>query len=164
MNKANAAEVKSWFNRYVSTSGAEATLWGFEYEGFVYGFYPTESALLERTRITRASTKKGGAKKLMLNKPTTAQKQALIIGGQAQVICTIEYLENEAKTYGLNKGMAFEQIISLQNEQGYYKKGDKRGYWECGDVVIDGKETQVKFEACSLSEFKTIEKAERLKG
>ena len=157
-------KIENGINRYYKVSAANCTLWGFEYKGFIYGFYPTKSAIIERARITRVSTAKGGGEKLALKKLTDIQRQALIAGGQAEIICTSDYLENEAKTYGLNKGAAFEQIISLNNGQGYYKKGDKRGFWECGDVVINGKQVQVKFEMCSLAEFKTIEKAERLKG
>ena len=138
-------------------------LWGFCYGGMVYGFYPSKACLFERCRISVASSKKGGGKKLMLNKLTRVQRQALIASGVAFIVCTEKYLEEQKIAYGLpNLGCAFEQVISLQNGGGLYVKGDKRGFWECGDVVINGEQVQVKFEACSLSEYKTIEKAERI--
>lgn len=159
---ANKERTIEWVNRYLNTSKADCTIWGFEYDGYVWAFEPSKDTIIERARITRASTKKGGGEKLALNKLTTVQRQALTVSGIAKVICTVASLEKEAKEYGLNKGCAFEQIISLMNGQGLYKKGDRRGYWECGDVVIEGKQVQVKFEQASLSEFKTIEKAEKI--
>lgn len=161
MNKEKALVL---LKRYLKTSGADYTLWGFSHNGMVYAFVLNYDLTADRIRLTRESTKKGGAEKIALKKLTDVQRQALIAGGQATLICTEKYLKEQAEIYGLNMGMAFEQVISLRAGQGLYKKGDKRGYWECGDVEINGKQVQIKYEAASLASEPTIEKAERLRG
>ena len=149
----------TYFTNYIKTTAADYTIHGFEYDGFEWYWLPTEEELFERVRVTRASTKKGGHAKLMLNDLRNEQKQALITSGRAVMVCTTEYFANEMQEYGLNRGCAFEQIISLQNGGGLYTKGDRRGYWQSGDIVIEGKQVQVKYGACSLAEFRTIDKA-----
>lgn len=145
-------------NLYFELSGADETIWGFEYSDLIYAFYPTKDLMIERARITKSSTKKGGREKLSLNGLTRIQKQSLIVSGQAEIICTKDYLEQEAQIYGLNKGQAFEQILSLIHGQGYYKDNKAFGFWECGDIQIENKQVQVKFERCSLAELRTIER------
>ena len=153
-----------YFYKYNITNAAEKTVHGFEYGDYVWVWEPTKEEIFERLRVSRASTKKGGHAKLMMNDLRKEQKQALIASGRAKMVCTMEYFRGQMEKYGLNKGCAFEQIISLINGGDLYKKGDRRGYWECGDLEINGIQVQVKFGACTLSEFRTIDKAMEICG
>lgn len=134
---------------------------GFTNDGTVYAYEPTLDEFLNRVGITRESSKKGGRQKLRLYQPTKAAQQALILSGRAMVVCTAEYLAEIRTAYGyINDGQAFEAVITLQNGGEPHKKGDRadtKGFWEGGDVVINGVEYQIKYSNCSISNCDNID-------
>lgn len=155
------ADIISWFDRYEKLNKAKKIYWGFVFDGTVYAFEPTKEELEKRLRITRGSHTHPGDK-LMLQRLTIPTRYALIISGRAWVVCTESYLNKIREEYTfINNGIAFEQVLRLQNGLSPYKKGDKRGFWEGGDIIINSEEIQVKFEACSVTQLKTIEKIEK---
>ena len=146
-------------NHYELTNGATRTILNFVYDGYIFGTDLTSELLHDRVRISRESTAKGGNATLKLNKLTNPQRVALIASGNVKMICSVEYAEKIRKENGfVNMGCAVEHIYSITNNGNGFQKGDNRPYYECGDVIINGEQVQIKYEAASLARVDLIEK------
>lgn len=146
MNKA------TMIRNYRRFSAAEAYVLGFEYNKVIYAVMVDE--IMPRfMRVEHESTKKGGAAKLQLRitKPLKEQllrKGAVALGG-AEILVG-EY----------NKGVEFERIISEMNGHPFRGK-ENVGFWVEGDVEIDGKQVQVKFNGAQIVVEKTLHRLQK---
>jgi hypothetical protein len=146
MNKA------TMIRQYRRFSAAEAYVLGFEYNKVVYAVMVDE-IMPRLMRVEHESTKKGGAAKLQLRitKPLKEQllrKGAVALGG-------VDILVGE-----YNKGVEFERIISEMNGHPFRGK-ENVGCWVEGDVEIDGKQVQVKFNGAQIVVEKTLHRLQK---
>ena len=59
-----------------------------------------------------------------------------------------------------NKGVEFERIISEMNGQQFRGK-ENVGFWVEGDLEIDGKQVQIKYNGAQIVVEKTLERLKR---
>ena len=149
-------------DKYFATTASAYTLYFYNYNGIVYGMRLTKELARDRVRISRESTAKGGHATLKMNKLTNAQRVAYIVGGMAEMFATLEEIENIKKINKfVNLGCAIEHLASVRNGGNGFAKGDKRGYWEDGDIKINGENVQIKYEECSFARVEKIEEIYR---
>lgn len=133
---------------YRKFSGAEGYILGFFYKKEVYAI-AVDEIMPRYIRVERASSTNGGGEKLQF-RLNNAQKEQLIrkgakcIGG-AEVVAEIKG----------NKGVSFERLVYTLNGQTPRAK-DSEGFWTGGDININGKEYQVKFEGAQIVTFDTL--------
>ena len=143
---------QTMIKNYRKFSAADCYMLGFEYKHNIYCIMVDEIAPRFMT-VERESTKKGGAKKLQLrlhkdHKEQLIRKGAILIGN-----------ENMLKGQ-YNKGVEFERIISEMNGQEFRGK-DSVGFWVSGDLEIDGKQCQIKFNGAQIVVETTLERLKK---
>ena len=143
---------QTMIRNYRRFSAAEAYVLGFEYNKVIYAVMVNE--IMPRfMRVERESSKKGGAQKLQLRitKPLKEQllrKGAVALGGK------------EILVGKYNKGVEFERVISELNGIEFRGK-ENVGFWVEGDLEIDGKQVQVKFNGAQIVVEKTLHRLQR---
>ena len=146
MNKA------TMIRQYRRFSAAEAYVLGFEYNKVIYAVMVDE--IMPRfMRVEHESTKKGGAAKLQLRITKPLKEQLLRKGAVA--LGSADILVGE-----YNRGVEFERIISEMNGHTFRGK-ENVGFWVEGDVEIDGKQVQVKFNGAQIVVEKTLHRLQR---
>ena len=138
--------------QYRRFSAADGYVLGFEYKHTVYAIMVDE--IMPRfMRVEKESSKKGGAQKLQL-RITKNFKEQLIRKG-ATALGGTEILSGQ-----YNKGVEFERIISEMNGQTFRGK-ENVGFWIEGDLEIDGKQIQVKFNGAQIVVERTLHRLQK---
>lgn len=138
---------QTMIRQYRRFSAADAYIIGFTYKHTVYAIMVDE-IMPRYMRVEHESSRKGGTAKLQLRLPNKYKEQllrkgAVALGGEEMLIG--EY----------NKGVEFERIISEQNGHPFRGK-ENVGFWVEGDVEIDGKQVQVKFNGAQIVVERTL--------
>ena len=132
-------------------------------EGYAIGFHIGEDvycAMLDKiprrfTCIQKECSRMGGGYGLYIKVTSKKAKEELIKKGAVKV-GTLSDLINS--TY--NKGVMFEKMVYELNGQIFRGKDSVR-FTEGGDIVIDGKEIQVKYEHARICYDKTLKKLKK---
>ena len=121
---------------------------GFAYNGIVYAVtvYAIPSEIV---KTDKASRKNGGYMTLRI-RLTKKQKVAMI--PHAETICTVSEFEKLHK----NKGNAFEMAVARQ--QGKTARHNGTPFWIDGDIRINGKAVQLKYERATICNAHTLER------
>ena len=128
-------------------SKADSYIIGFLYKGSVYAIEIDEIAP-RFMKVEHESSKKGGCAKLQL-RLNNVYKEQLIRKG-AYMLGSASLLEGE-----YNKGVEFERYITEMNGQTFRGK-DNVGFWVAGDIEIEGKQVQVKFDGAQIVVERTL--------
>lgn len=80
--------------------------------------------------------------------PTIAQKVELIANGEALPLCSVSYLENLVANSKYNRGQIFEKLVTEFYGQSW--KADNVPFTQAGDIEIDGKPYQIKYQKASF--------------
>ena len=130
-------------------------------EGYAIGFHIGDDvycAMLDTiprrfTRVQRECSSCGGGYGLYINVKSKKAKAELM--KKAVKVGTLADLEGE-----YNKGVMFEKLVYEINGQTFRGKDNVR-FTEGGDIVIDGKEIQVKYEHARICYDKTLKKLKK---
>lgn len=144
---------QTMIKNYRKFSAADGYILGFIYKHNVY-MVEVEEIMPRYMRVEHESSKKGGCAKLQLRLPQNYQEQLIRKG--AICLGSEEILNGE-----YNKGVEFERIISEMNGQAFRGK-DNVGFWVEGDLNINGKEIQVKFNGAQIVVEKTLKKLQKM--
>ena len=130
-------------------------------EGYAIGFHIGDDvycAMLDSiprrfTRVQKECKRAGGGYGLYINVSTKKAKNELI--KKAVKVGTMADLEGQ-----YNRGVMFEKLIYELNGQTFRGKDNVR-FTEGGDIVINGKEIQVKYEHARICYDKTLTKLKK---
>ena len=128
-------------------------------EGYAIGFHIGDDvycAMIDRiprryTKIQKECSKAGGGYGLYINVKNKKFKSELL--RKAIKVGTVADLVDEK----FNKGVMFEKLVYEINGQTFRGKDSVR-FYEAGDITIDGKEIQVKYEHARICYDKTLRK------
>lgn len=143
---------ETMIKNYRKFSAADAYILGFEYKHNIYYIMIDEIPPRYMT-VERESSKKGGALKLQLRLKKAYREQLIRKG--ATLIGSEDMLIGE-----YNKGVEFERIISEMNGQQFRGK-ENVGFWVEGDLEINGKQVQIKFNGAQIVVEKTLERLKK---
>ena len=143
---------ETMIRNYRKFSAANSYILGFIYNHEVYAIEVTE-IMPRYMRVEHESSKKGGCAKLQLRLPKNYQEQLIRKG--AVVIGSENILNGE-----YNKGVEFERIISEMNGQEFRGK-ENVGFWVEGDLEIDGRQVQIKFNGAQIVVETTLERLKK---
>jgi hypothetical protein len=144
---------QTMIKNYRKFSAADAYILGFIYKHFVY-MIQVDEIMPRFMRVEHESSKKGGAEKLQFRLPQKYQEQLIKKG--ATCLGSEEILNGR-----YNKGVEFERIISELNGQEFRGKDNVPFYVE-GDLNINGKEVQVKFNGAQIVCVRTLKKLQKM--
>lgn len=143
---------ETMIKNYRKFSAADSYILGFEYKHNIYAIEIEEIPPRYMT-VEHESSKKGGAAKLQLRLKKAYREQLIRKG--ATLIGTEDILIGE-----YNKGVEFERVISEMNGQEFRGK-ENVGFWVEGDLEIDGKQIQIKYNGAQIVVEKTLERLKR---
>lgn len=140
-------------NLYNTLTAAEGYIVGFILNHLLYyvrfdGHLPTEIL-----KFDRASSKRGGMAKVRVRMGADFRK-AMVASGQA-VLMGAETLLQTADKY--NRGERFERIITETLTAETWVK-DSVPFNVAGDIELNGKQIQVKFDDAELTNEKTLKR------
>lgn len=145
---------ETMIRNYRKFSAADSYILGFIYKHEVY-MIEVKEIMPRYMRVEHESSKKGGCAKLQLRLPQNYQKQLMRKGA----IC----LGNEEILNGeYNKGVEFERLISEMNGQTFRGKDNVPFYVE-GDLEIDGRQVQIKFNGAQIVVERTLKKLQKMR-
>ena len=135
---------EAMWNWYKATTAADSYVVGFTYK---HALYLVEVSELSDAwvKADRASSKKGGWRKLRV-KLTTAAKRELVETGAAELVGGEELLTADPLH---NKGENFERVVTERAGQTWVK--DSVPFWVAGDLRVNGLEVQVKLDGAELT-------------
>jgi hypothetical protein len=145
---------QTMIRNYRKFSAADSYILGFIYKHEVY-MVEVDEIMPRYMRVEHESSKKGGCAKLQLRLPQNYQKQLIKKGAVS--------IGNENILNGdYNKGVQFEKIISEMNGQEFRGK-DNVPFYVSGDLEINGKQVQIKFNGAQIVVERTLEKLKKAK-
>lgn len=138
-------------NLYNALTAADGYIVGFILNHLLYyvrfdGHLPTEIL-----KFDRASSKRGGMAKVRVRLASNIRK-ALVANGQAVLIGADTLLMTEDR---YNKGERFERIITETLTAAQWVK-DSIPFNVAGDIELNGKQIQIKFDDAELTNEKTL--------
>ena len=146
---------QTMIRQYRRFSGADGYIIGFEYKKNIY-IIEVEEIMPRWTRIAHSSSKTGRQPKLQMGLKK-AHKEQLIRKG-AVILCTVE----EFKQFeGSNKGWKLETAVmnhfGIENTKGQ----DTEKFSKCGDMELNGRQLQIKFQNAQVVAEKTLHNLQR---
>lgn len=144
---------ETMIRNYRKFSAADSYILGFIYKHEVY-MIEVKEIMPRYMRVEHESSKKGGCAKLQLRLPQNYQKQLIRKG--AVCLGSEEMLNGE-----YNKGVEFERIVSELNGQTFRGKDNVPFYVE-GDLEIDGRQVQIKFNGAQIVVERTLNKLKKM--
>lgn len=130
-----------YFTLYTKTTAAERTLIGYYKDGKICADYVTEETLKEIVKVQHARTKSDGTVIFSLYGNYPVKKQKI---NPDYIICKdSEYIE-KLKDFSGNAGRTFEYFMYKKFPQKEAYTQDNKSYTVGGDIVIDGKQVQLK--------------------
>lgn len=135
---------------YEMVSAADEYWFGFILNHMLYVVKDIPFETLARFfKKDTASTKKGGFKKIRIranvDQLATLLPIATLLGPESLLECV------------KNNGDALEKILSEMFGDGTWHKHDSSKFWLGGDLVINGKQIQVKFNGAELTNEKVFQ-------
>ena len=152
----NLALYVSMMQVYKAISAADAYILGFTYHNNVYFVVVDDNVLELACSLDKASR---GAGYSIRFKPTNAVKEMLFTLYSPKMLCSVEYFNTICSDSKYNKGEIFEKLIT--EFFGQVWKKDNIPFTVAGDININGKEYQIKFEKATLVSEKTLTRAAR---
>lgn len=143
-------------SRYEHIAYTHRYVFGFSYGGMIYAYQ--SYGIGDNAILDRASSKCGGGYSLRY-KPTKKQKETLINAGIARPICSTDYFNGQVVNSKYNRGEIFEKMVTERAGQEWKK--DNRKFTESGDLEVNGRTYQVKFEKATYTTEKILERLER---
>lgn len=144
---------ETMIRNYRKFSAADSYILGFIYKHEVY-MIEVKEIMPRYMRVEHESSKKGGCAKLQLRLPQNYQKQLMRKG--AICLGSEDILNGE-----YNKGVEFERLVSELNGQTFRGKDNVPFYVE-GDLEIDGRQVQIKFNGAQIVVERTLKKLQKM--
>lgn len=138
---------------YESFTKADSYIAGFHWNGLVYGV-ELDKIPRRYTRVQKESKSNGGGYGLYIDIKAKTIREKLL--KKAFYVCTLEELENG--TY--NKGVMFEKAIYEKFGQEFRGK-DSVPFHKGGDIVINGKQVQIKYLHARICYDRTLQKLKK---
>ena len=146
---------KTMIDRYNELSYTHNYIFGFAFNGNIYVTFTDESVLPYVCTLDKASSKNGGGYSLRY-KPNKAQKTTLFANSEKTfIVCSVEYFNEMVETTKYNKGEIFEKLITEYFGMKWEK--DNVPFTEGGDIEINGKAFQIKYEKATFTNEKFLQ-------
>lgn len=137
-------------NRYNELAYTHNYIYGFFFQNMVYMVETTAETMPYILKLDKASRGAGYALRFC---PTVEQKTFLLTKG-AKAICSKEFFDLTVKNSKYNKGEVFEKMVTEFYGQKWEK--DNVPFTQDGDLTVNGKAYQIKFEKATFTNEKTL--------
>ena len=146
---------KTMIDRYNELSYTHNYIFGFAFNGNIYATFTDESVLPYVCTLDKASSKNGGGYSLRY-KPNKAQKATLFANSEKTfIVCSVEYFNEMVETTKYNRGEIFEKLVTEYFGINWEK--DNIPFTDGGDIEINGKAFQIKYEKATFTNEKFLQ-------
>lgn len=146
----NTALFEMMINRYNELAYTHNYIYGFYFQNTIYMVETTSETMPYILKLDKASRGAGYALRFC---PTNAQKTLLLTKG-AKALCSKEFFETSVKESKYNKGEIFEKMVTEFFGQEWKK--DNVPFTQDGDLTVNEKAYQIKFEKATFTNEKTL--------
>ena len=150
----NIALLYNLISRYNALAFTHNYIFGFIFNNNVYMTFTTNEILPFILKVDKASR---GAGYSLRFKPTNKQKILLL--ENSTLICSADYLKDLKENSRYNFGEIFEKMV--HERFGKEWKKDNVPFTKGGDIEINGKAYQIKFEKATFASERTLENFEK---
>lgn len=137
-------------NRYNELAYTHNYIYGFYFQNVVYMVKATEEIMPYILKLEKASRGAGYALRFKPNK----NQKALLLAKGATALCSKEFFDEAVNNSKYNKGETFEKMVTEFYNQKWEK--DNIPFTEDGDLTINGKAFQIKFEKATFINEKQL--------
>lgn len=137
-------------NRYNELAYTHNYIYGFYFQNVVYMVKATEEIMPYILKLDKASRGAGYALRFKPNK----NQKALLLAKGATALCSKEFFDETVNNSKYNKGETFEKMVTEFYNQKWEK--DNIPFTEDGDLTINGKAFQIKFEKATFINEKQL--------
>lgn len=148
---------------YEQFTAAEGYIIGFHKENDVYAVQ-LDKIPRRYTRLQKESTSNGGGVGLYVKITDYIDEllpKAIKVGTIDNLIDSEGHTSKNGKTVFYNKGVMFEKMIYELNGQEFRGK-DSVGFWKGGDITLNGKEIQIKYEWARICYNRTLKNLKKM--
>ena len=146
---------KAMMDRQNELSYTHNYIFGLAFNGNIYATFTDESVLPYVCTLDKASSKNGGRYSLRY-KPNKAQKATLFANSEKTfILCSVEYFNEMVETTKYNRGEIFEKLVTEYFGINWEK--DNVPFTEGGDIEINGKAFQIKYEKATFTKEKFLQ-------
>lgn len=128
---------------YTEHAYTDNYIMGFSFKGYIYAVHKHGTDLSTLLKVDKASRGQGLS---LRYRPVKAQKIKMLF--DAECVGSMDTLTAIAKAMHINKGEAFEKIITEAYGQTWHK--DSLPFTEGADLTADGIDYQIKFEEATF--------------
>ena len=153
----NPTLFKTLIDRYNAVAYTHEYIWGFNYKGGIYMARTSADMMPFVCKLDNASRGCGFALRFV---PTVAQK--LMLMTSAVALCSKKFFEEEVANSIYNRGEIFEKMVTEYFGQVWVK--DAVPFTEDGDITVDGVAYQIKYQAATFCNEKSISNLEAKKN
>lgn len=146
----NTALFKMMIDRYNELAYTHNYIYGFYFQNMVYMVETTAEDMPYICKLDKASRGAGYALRFCPNK----SQKALLLTKGAKAICSKDFFDGTVKNSKYNKGEIFEKMVTEYFNQEWKK--DNVPFTEDGDLTVNGKAFQIKFEKATFTNEKTL--------
>ena len=139
--------------RYTSRAFTHNYIMGFIYKGAVYAM--TCHGLNFGIKLDQASSKCGGGYSIRFA-PTEAEKEAMVLSGRCELICSADFFLSEVASSKYNKGEIFEKMMTEKAGQVWEK--DNVPFFAGADLTVNGIPYSIKFQKATICTESTLNK------
>ena len=148
----NLALFNEMISKYNQLAFTHDYIFGFEFMGNIYMVETTSEILPYVLKLDKASR---GAGYSLRFKPNKSQK-VLLMGKNTRILCSKEYFQDMVKDSKYNRGEIFEKLVTEFFGQEWEK--DNIPFTDDGDITVNGKSFQIKFQSATFTNEKTLAK------
>ena len=150
----NIALLYNLIARYNALAFTHNYIFGFTFNGNVYMTFATNEILPFILKVDKASR---GAGYSLRFKPTNKQK--ILLMENSTLICSADYLNGLKENSRYNFGEIFERMVHERFGKNWKK--DSVPFTKSGDIEINGKAYQIKFEKATFASERTLANFEK---
>lgn len=135
--------LNSMLKFYTEHAYTDNYIMGFSFKGYIYAIYKHGNDLASMLKVDKASREQGLS---LRYRPVKAQKIKMLF--DAECVGSMDTLTAIAKAMHINKGEAFEKMITEAHGQTWHK--DSLAFTDGADLTADGIDYQIKFEEATF--------------
>lgn len=146
----NTALFQNMIDRYTALSFTHRYIYGFCYQNNVYMVHADATLMPYILKLDKASRGAGYSLRFCPNN----EQKVLLIGKDAQILCSKAFFDETVATSKYNKGEIFEKMVTEFYNQKWEK--DNVPFTKGGDLTVNGIAYQIKFEKATFINEKTL--------
>lgn len=141
----NVGMIKKLVDFYRENEFTNLYIFGFKMNGNIWMVKTDSEVMPYIVKLAKASKGAGASIRF---RPNKRDKELLLANGEGEILCTENFFNEMVENSKYNKGEIFEKLVTEYFGQTWEK--DSVPFYEDGDLTVNGKAYQIKFEQATF--------------